>query len=1091
MKSGGSWNLRGLRPQARAAAREAARRSGMSIGEWLDAVIGPLDDEDDDSAGAAALPRDHKDQRRRDARNDDQQRRPWHRNNAKRGRGRAKDEWAMRHWGAPDRDEHHLGASDRREHEGPRPDRPHRPIRPPAPEPRDTRVAQPPQERRHDPVEQAVAQITARQRALEGSGESEAWRAAPASAAALSFGRRQPQPFSSVGEQLRPSRNDDLMSAEGSPELDLSNLERQLRRMTAGIEALRPSKQLEAAINGLHAELADVGRSITRAASRDAVESLALEVKALAQRIDHGHQPAVDQTALAGVESGLAAIREALGTLTGEPAAGSEGAIAELARKIDLLVAQKDPAALQRLEEAIGTLRTIIAHGAPDGTLTRVAEDVRALTTKVDNLANGESSVSALGRRIDTLAAALEASTEAGHAVPRELGKLLSGLIEKLERVQPTHAEYPALNQLEDRIAALVKRLDSSSARVGFLEDVERKLDDFLRRASGADSAGVAIGAAAAAQETDWTGPTEQRASSSESVSHGARHHVAGAALAARAVDAAQKLTAVPLASVELVPDTMNATRPAGPAQAAKSAETGAAAGPRAPGARAPIDPDLPPDHPLEPGFKAGRFHQAPSAADRIAASEAVITKPPVIPDPGGGKPDFIAAARRAARAAAVTPANEKSGDAGGSRSERSTKIAARLRTVMVAAAVFAIVVGGFRIVSRLFEGGAKLPSSPQTRSLQTAPPASPEPPQALREPSRLQSESPSGEPPGEKAPAAVAPEPSRISLPMAIAPGTGPAPKPAAAPSASAPGKETIPDGGGKPLGDTKDSSAGAGRSLTPPASEPSPRQTPDTTGSLPSLMPSPAVAMSSVSAVGEALPEAIGDAALRAAALAGDPAAAYEVGVRFAEGRLVPTNNEAAAHWFERAAAKGLAPAEFRLGALYEKGLGVRKNLAAARDLYRAAAAKGHAKAMHNLAVLYAEGVDGKVDYRTAAQWFRKAAEHGVTDSQYNLAVLYARGAGVEQNFAESYKWFFLAAKAGDKDAARKRDEVAARLDPEALAAARATAERWMPLPQAAGTVTLKTPQAWEASEKVAPAGKSKSQPRAETSGPGARAD
>ena len=46
MKSGGPWNLRGLRPEARAAAREAARRSGQSVGEWLNSVIQPDDDEE-------------------------------------------------------------------------------------------------------------------------------------------------------------------------------------------------------------------------------------------------------------------------------------------------------------------------------------------------------------------------------------------------------------------------------------------------------------------------------------------------------------------------------------------------------------------------------------------------------------------------------------------------------------------------------------------------------------------------------------------------------------------------------------------------------------------------------------------------------------------------------------------------------------------------------------------------------------------------------------------------------------------------------------------------------------------------------------
>src|ERR1700686_3135610 len=48
MKSGGPWNLRGLRPEAREAVRTAARRSGVSVGEWLNDVIEPDDEEDDD-----------------------------------------------------------------------------------------------------------------------------------------------------------------------------------------------------------------------------------------------------------------------------------------------------------------------------------------------------------------------------------------------------------------------------------------------------------------------------------------------------------------------------------------------------------------------------------------------------------------------------------------------------------------------------------------------------------------------------------------------------------------------------------------------------------------------------------------------------------------------------------------------------------------------------------------------------------------------------------------------------------------------------------------------------------------------------------
>jgi hypothetical protein len=39
MTSVGPWNLKGLRPETVASAREAARRSGMSVGEWLNGLI--------------------------------------------------------------------------------------------------------------------------------------------------------------------------------------------------------------------------------------------------------------------------------------------------------------------------------------------------------------------------------------------------------------------------------------------------------------------------------------------------------------------------------------------------------------------------------------------------------------------------------------------------------------------------------------------------------------------------------------------------------------------------------------------------------------------------------------------------------------------------------------------------------------------------------------------------------------------------------------------------------------------------------------------------------------------------------------------
>ncbi len=175
-----------------------------------------------------------------------------------------------------------------------------------------------------------------------------------------------------------------------------------------------------------------------------------------------------------------------------------------------------------------------------------------------------------------------------------------------------------------------------------------------------------------------------------------------------------------------------------------------------------------------------------------------------------------------------------------------------------------------------------------------------------------------------------------------------------------------------------------------------------------------------------------------LREAVLSGVPAAQYELAQRLLEGRALSQDQKAAAFWFERAASAGFAPAEFRLGALYQKGVGVERDPTVAKRWYTAAALSGNARAAHNLAVMNAEQAGEKADYVEAAKWFRRAAEMGVRDSQFNLAVLYARGLGVDRDLRQSWIWFSLAAAQGDAEAGKKRDEVAAKMDPTALAAA-----------------------------------------------------
>jgi localization factor PodJL len=223
------------------------------------------------------------------------------------------------------------------------------------------------------------------------------------------------------------------------------------------------------------------------------------------------------------------------------------------------------------------------------------------------------------------------------------------------------------------------------------------------------------------------------------------------------------------------------------------------------------------------------------------------------------------------------------------------------------------------------------------------------------------------------------------------------------------------------------------------------------------------PASPMDSTGAADIVVPAGLGPQPLADAAAEGNPQALFEIGARFTEGQGVAADPAEAARWYRLAADRGSAPAQYRLGSLYEKGTGVTRDLARAVSLYEQAANAGNAGAMHNLAVLYASGATGGADYQAAVEWFGRAADLGITDSQFNLAILFARGNGAEQNLEESYKWFAIAANGGDRDAAAKRDEVANALKPAQLESAKARLANWKQQPLDAKANGTNIPADW----------------------------
>ncbi|WP_170181799.1 SEL1-like repeat protein [Phreatobacter stygius] len=871
------------------------------------------------------------------------------------------------------------------------------------------------------------------------------------------------------------------------------NLERELKALSGRIEAMRKemaareTAQTDLAVADLRADIAQIAARLDDLAPRRAVETLEAEIHALGDRVATVRAQGIPAEAL---EHLVAEFERTVTSLT--PAEGIAEELKAISLKLDQVKARGGgrDANLDRLTDEILSIRELVAGAATREAVEALADQVATLTERLEKAVpaptenHAEAVTAAIEARIEEIANRLEkASRRPGPAVAAatnpQLEEALRRLADKLEESHSRTSDPKVLGELEKHILALAAKIDASDARFTQLGTIERGLSDLFvqmeeMRASTIDAAErAARGAVADLGKAARTPDAAVNAlksdienlrtaqTASEERTHGSLEavHQTLERVVRRIseLDPAARAPAMPAAAPPVVARPEPEPSAARPAAAQRSPEPGPAVAPPAAGARpaaaaaavqAPRLPVAPRseapaagvDLPLEPGSGAPRLRPpAPGAAPM-----------------GGSKADFIAAARRAAQAAADStvsgplPADDKPRSlfaklrgavtrpkaepaeiAAPARSRirpahvapnvappapaatpfdpvidqtaadtdqagPGSRLAANRRTIIIGiAAALLVVAAGISTLSNL------RPKAPETGGGTPAP----------------SSVAPQGKTDSEQAPVA-SPEPRQI------APGD-------LSPTLLSPAGSDASPAGAQPA--------------TPAATPPQDDGAPATTGSVavsprivpPGMTVSPA-GWQSVGRAGErqvTIPQA-----LRAAAEGGNPAAAFELGTRYLEGRGAPVSATEAASWYQRAADAGLAPAQYRLGSLYEKGTGVTRDLPRARGLYEKAAEAGNGKAMHNLAVMFAQGaLSERPDYRMAAQWFRRAAEYGVADSQFNLGILYARGLGVDQSLAESYKWFALAALGGDQDAAKKRDEVVDRLDPQTMVAAR----------------------------------------------------
>ncbi len=796
----------------------------------------------------------------------------------------------------------------------------------------------------------------------------------------------------------------------------------------------RFSRDLHAAIQETDArpEVAELGRNVVRIGQ--AVERLP-SADALAQIGEQTREmhdllkaPQGRPAPLDGVERHVAALEARLGRLAAMPASGPvPPTFGDTMAEVRTLLERLDPSGpMAALEGRLGDLTARIERGMEAGTPTGLIESLGRRVDEIHAALRSQLAESAVDTRpLEGLVRGLSDRISQARAASADFEQLEVAMRDVAARIEAAGADPRGLQALETQFSRLAERLDRSETSLKALDGVEHALGELFSQFEVTRQ--VAIDAAETAARTAARDTLRAALQNPSLAQRGAEFAPSLADQVTRGLDELRALqdssdqrTQTTLADIRAAVERLAQAVPAS-APAARAAlavdEPRRRRGGREPAvALDPAPPVVDPaDLLIEPGFGRGQAHRA---EPRLGADAGGDPAPSVAPTAAvmdaDGPASFIAAARRAAQAAqasAASTAAQKETERRpapqakaawrsrepGEPAPAGTKVdplataktflARRRRPLLLGLAAIVLLVGALEVVRLgVAPGEARRVSTSETTS------SRPQQTMALDGPSA--------------SPAALG------SASVASLAAAAPVPAPAPAVAAAPPLPTFI---------------AGATRS------------------------PMPA----------DGLPNG-----LRDLAAAGDAGAQYEVGLRYADGRGVTRDPRQAVAWYGKAAAQGSAPAQYRLGSAYEKGVGADRDPALAMSWYGKAADAGNIRAMHNLAVMAAEGAAGKPDYAKAAQWFGKASAFGVRDSQFNLAILYARGLGIEQSLIQSYKWFAVAAASGDEDSAKKRDEVAAKLDAPALAAAKAAVDAFKAAtPASAANEVPVPPGGWDA--------------------------
>ena len=384
MTSGEPWNERGLSPELYQAAREAARRAGMSVDEWLKATFGDLPPQANEKPRGTLSGRLGELSQRFDRSFGDE-----HMTDAvipPVRSGRLADTVAKLNARL---EQLTSGRPSEKTTSAPAEEAPRAEAAPAAPAPEKVDFG----------IDAAVAEIEERQRAIEAAApppppaetkkSSSKRAAAPTAPAATTTAAAAP--VATTAAPATPAAPV-ASAATGAPG-DITNLERQLQDITVQLETLKRPSALESAVAAMRSDLSRISHEISDALPRRALETLQDQISALTERVERGLGRGGDPDVLERIEQDLRHVHAALNAMTPAESLGDfNERIAELSQKMDgLSGGAPDTETLRYLEAAIIELRELSAGVASAEGVASLAGDVQALSARIDMIAERTS----------------------------------------------------------------------------------------------------------------------------------------------------------------------------------------------------------------------------------------------------------------------------------------------------------------------------------------------------------------------------------------------------------------------------------------------------------------------------------------------------------------------------------------------------------------------------------------------------------------------------------------------------------------------------------------------------------------------------